>query len=87
MKNLVHNVMGEEPGQINGIALGNGLDDPRFESLQRLGIFLSTTVSRPALGPTQPPIRRVLVVLSLEIKRPGCEVDHSPPYSAEVTNA
>jgi len=40
-----------------GIALGYGLDDPGFDSRQRLGIFLFTTASRMALGPTQPPIQ------------------------------
>jgi hypothetical protein len=54
-----------------------------FDSLLGMGIFL-TTVSRPALGPTQPPIQWVLVVLSLKVKRPGREADHSPPPSAEV---
>jgi hypothetical protein len=34
------------------MALGYGLDDQGFQSRQRLGIFLFTTVSRPALGPT-----------------------------------
>jgi hypothetical protein len=41
------------------IALGYGLDDQGFESRQRLGIFLFTTVSRPALGPIKPPIQQV----------------------------
>jgi hypothetical protein len=49
-----------------------------------LGIFLFTTASRTALGPTQPPIQWLPVVLSLGIKRPGREADHSPPSSAEV---
>jgi hypothetical protein len=48
------------------------------------GIFLFTTASRTALGPTQPPIQWVLATLSLEVKRPGREADHSPPSSAEV---
>jgi hypothetical protein len=48
------------------------------------GIFLLTTASRPALGPTQPPIQWVPGALSLGVKRPGREADHSPPYSAEV---
>jgi hypothetical protein len=43
-----------EPGYLNGIALGYRLDDLRYESRQGLGIFLYTTASRPALGPTQP---------------------------------
>jgi hypothetical protein len=36
------------------------------------------------MGPTEPPIQWVLGSLSLEVKRPGCETDHSPPPSAEV---
>jgi hypothetical protein len=55
-----------------------------FESRRRLGIFLFTTASRPALGPTQPPIQRVPGALSLGVKRPGREADHSPPSSSEV---
>jgi hypothetical protein len=46
-----------------------------------------TTASRPALGPTQPPIQWVLGALFLVVKRPGREADHSPPSSAEVRNA
>jgi hypothetical protein len=36
------------------------------------------------LGPTQPPIQWVWGALSLGVKRPGREADHSPPSSAEV---
>jgi hypothetical protein len=50
-------------------------------------IFLFTTLSRPALGPTQPPIQWVPGVLYLGVRRPGREADHSPPTSAEVENA
>jgi hypothetical protein len=42
-----------------------------FESL------LFTTVSRPALGPIQPPIQWVPGALSPGVKRPGREADHS----------
>jgi hypothetical protein len=55
-----------------------------FDSRRGLGIFLFTTVSRTALGPTQLPIRWVPGALSLGVKRPGREADHSPPSSAEV---
>jgi hypothetical protein len=55
-----------------------------FDSRRELGIFLFTTVSKTALGPTQPPIQWVLGALSLGQKRPGREADHSPPSSAEV---
>jgi hypothetical protein len=38
------------------MALGYVLDNLRFQSWQEVGIFLFTTASRPALGPTQPHI-------------------------------
>jgi hypothetical protein len=55
-----------------------------FDSRRGLGIFLLTTASRTALGPTQPPIQWIPGALSLEIKRPGREADHSPPSNAKV---
>jgi hypothetical protein len=69
-----------------GIALGYGLEIGvlGFGSRWGLGIFLITTATRMAQGPTQPPIQWVLGALSLGLKRPGCEADHSPPFSAEV---
>jgi hypothetical protein len=39
---------------------------------------------RTALGPPQLPIQWILAVISLVVKRPGREADHSPPSSAEV---
>jgi hypothetical protein len=62
--------------------LGCRLDD-RVQVQQGLVIFF-TTASRPALGPTQPLIQWVPGVLSLGVKQPGHEADHSPPSSAEV---
>jgi hypothetical protein len=44
---------------------GYGLDERGFESRQGLGIFLFTTVSRPALESTQPPIQWAPGALSL----------------------
>jgi len=55
-----------------------------FEFRRGLKIFHSDTVSRLVLGPTQPPIQWVTEALSLGVKRPGHEADHSPPFSAEV---
>jgi hypothetical protein len=74
----------QEPGQISGITLGYGLDVPGFETRQGLGIFLFTTASRPALGPTQHHIQWVQGAPSLGVKWPGREANHSPPSSAEV---
>jgi hypothetical protein len=45
------------------------------------------TASRKVVGPTQPPTQWVPGALSLGVKRPGSEADHSPPSSAEVKNA
>jgi hypothetical protein len=70
-----------------GIGTGYGLDDRRFDSRRGLGIFLFDIMSRPALGPAQPPIQSVPGVLSLGVKLPGREADHSPPSSTEVKNA
>jgi hypothetical protein len=66
------------------IPLGYGLDDRWFESQYGLEIFLFITASRLVLGPTQPPIQWVQLSLSLVVKRPGRDADHSPPTSAEV---
>jgi hypothetical protein len=55
-----------------------------FDSRLGLGIFLFTTASRTALRTTQPPIQWVPGALSLGVKRPGREADHSPSSSAEV---
>jgi hypothetical protein len=52
-----------------------------------LGIFLFSTMSRPVLRPTQPPIQWVQGFLSLGVKRPVREADHSSPSSTEVKNA
>jgi len=54
--------------------------------LKRLEIFLLTTASRPAPGPTQPPIQFVPEVFTPGVKWPGREADHSPTSSTEVKN-
>jgi hypothetical protein len=43
--------------------------------------LLFNTAFRSALGPIQPPIQRVPGALSLGIKRPGREADHSSQSS------
>jgi hypothetical protein len=64
-----------------------GLEHRWFESRQGPGIFLFIIASRTALGSTQPPIQWVPGGLSLGVKQPQYEADHSPPSSAEVKNA
>jgi hypothetical protein len=65
-----------------------GLDDRaiKVRYRQRQRNFPLTSVSRPALGPTQPPVQWVPGVLSRGKARPGRDADHSPPSSAEVKN-
>jgi hypothetical protein len=54
-----------------------------FDSRQRQGLSLFTTaVSRPAVGPTQPPIQCAPGGTWL-----GREANHSSPSSAQVKNA
>jgi hypothetical protein len=57
---------------------------PRVRFPVGLGIFLFITASRTAQGPTQPPIKWVPGALSLGVRRPGREADHSPPSSTDV---
>jgi hypothetical protein len=49
--------------------------------------YFFTAASRKALGPNQPPIQWEPGALSLGVKRPGREADHSTTSSAEVKNA
>jgi hypothetical protein len=48
-------------------------------------VFLLSTASKPAVGPTEPPIQWTPEALSLGIKQPGGEAGHSP-CNAEVKN-
>jgi hypothetical protein len=63
---------------------GYGLDG-RDLILGRSKVFLFSTATRPALRPTQAPIHWVKKVLLPEVKRPGREADHLPPFNAQVT--
>jgi hypothetical protein len=63
--------------------LQDGLPKSRGSSPGRVKNFLFSTLSRPALEPTQPPIQWVTWAFSLGIKQQGREADHSSPTSAE----
>jgi hypothetical protein len=56
-----------------------------FDPRQRQRIFPLTSASRPALGPTQPPVQWAPGGSFPGGKaRPGRDANHSPPSSAEV---
>jgi hypothetical protein len=65
---------------------GPRAERPWLDIRQRQEIFLYSTASRPALGPTKPSIQWVAGSLSPGVKQPGREADHSIPTSAEVKN-
>jgi hypothetical protein len=67
-----------------GIATGYGLDDQGVGVRVPVGSRIFSTSSRPALGPSHPPVQWVRGALSPVVKQPGREADHSPPTSAEV---
>jgi hypothetical protein len=50
-------------------------------------VYSGIMQTAPAVGPTQPPNLWVSGALSLGVKWPGDEDDHSPLSSAEVKNA
>jgi hypothetical protein len=69
-----------------GVALGYGLDDRgyRVRFPEGAGNFFSSPPRPERLwGPPKPLIQWVPGALSLGVKRPGREADHSPPSSAE----
>jgi hypothetical protein len=61
--------------------MGRTAEESVFGSWQGYKVFLLSTASRPALRPTQPPIKWVPGT-----KRPLREPNHSSPASAKVKN-
>jgi hypothetical protein len=68
------------PGSSVSIATDYGLGGPGIESQWRRYF---PHLSRPALGPAQPPVSGYRVFPGGKV-RPGSDADHSPPSSAEV---
>jgi hypothetical protein len=58
----------------------------QFPAREMMVFFLVIAMSRPALGPTDPPIQWVPGLFTTAIKRTGREADRSPPSSGEVKN-
>jgi hypothetical protein len=80
--NSRHQPMSKDRESSVGTATGYG----RGSTPGRVRIFLFSVLPRPALRSTQPPIQWVPGTIFLGVKRPGREVDHSPPSSADVRN-
>jgi hypothetical protein len=66
--------------------LGYGLDDRGPIPGRGRYFFFFVMLSRPALGPTQPPTQRVPGTTTPGVKRPGREAGNSPPSSAKIKN-
>jgi hypothetical protein len=60
------------------------LENALFKCRFALAFHHHVTASKTALRPTQPPIQWVPGALSMGVKWPGRESDHSPPSSAKV---
>jgi hypothetical protein len=74
-------------GRVQSVCgVAHGVDDQRLESQQGQVIFFFSNASRPALGPIDPPIQWVLVLISGGLKRPLHEFHHSRPSRTQVTN-
>jgi hypothetical protein len=68
-----------------GVATSYGLNG-RGSIPVRIKVLLFPITSRSALVRTQPPMQWVPGAVSLGLKRPGLEADHSPPCNAEDEN-
>jgi hypothetical protein len=81
-------IIDREPGSSVSTVSGYGLDDRTIEvrSPAEAKGFPVTSVSRPALGPIQPPVQWVRCSFPGAKARLGRDADHSPPSSAEVEN-
>jgi hypothetical protein len=66
--------------------MGYGLEDRVSISVKSKKCFFSSIASRPALGPTQPPIQWEPGALSPTAKQLGRKPDHTSPSCAEVKN-
>jgi len=67
-----------------GLTTGWTIGVREFDSRRELGIFLFSTASRPALGPTQPPFQWTPAALSPGVKQLEREAAHPPPFSAVI---
>jgi hypothetical protein len=78
----------EKPGSSGSIVSDCGLDDRAIGVRSPAGAkdFPLTSVSRPALGPTQPPVQWVPGPFPGGKSTAGRDADHSLPSSAEVEN-
>jgi hypothetical protein len=78
--------MRRKPGDFNRYSDVLQAGRPGFDFRQGHQIYLNSTVSRPALRPTQPPTQWASWALSLGLKWSRSEANHLPPSSAEVKN-
>jgi hypothetical protein len=56
-----------------------------YDSWQRPDFFFFSKTSRPALGPTLPPVQGIQGSILPGVKWPACEVRHSPPTMSRLS--
>jgi hypothetical protein len=76
--------IGTRDGSV-GTTAGYGLDGRGLIS-SRARDFLLSIMSKPSLGPIQPPVQRVPLAVSQWHREWVPETGHSPPSTAEVKN-
>jgi hypothetical protein len=84
LQNILISVFFILSGIAVGIATSYGLDDRGVGVRVMVGSRIFSSPDRPVLRFTQLRIQWVPGALSPGVKRPGREVDHSPPTSVEV---
>jgi hypothetical protein len=84
VQSTLYSVSGVSSSRGSSVGIADGWPWGRSSSPGKVKNFHLSVSSRPALGPTQPPIHWVPGALSPGVKRQEREADHSPPTSVKA---